>query len=128
LIPNWVEETLRYDPSTQALARIATTDIKFGDVRVGEGDRVYLLIGSGNRDEEIFERADSYAIERDTSRSLHFGQGTHFCLGAALARLEGKVVLEEVVRRMPNFEIDADAAERVHSINVRGFAKLPMTL
>ncbi len=128
LVPNWVEETLRYDPSTQALARIATTDIEFGDVRVGEGDRVYLLIGSGNRDEEIFERADSYAIERDTSRSLHFGQGTHFCLGAALARLEGKVVLEEVVRRMPNFEIDADAAERVHSINVRGFAKLPMTL
>lgn len=128
LVPNWVEETLRYDPSTQALARIATTDIEIDDVRVKEGDRVYLLIGSGNRDEEIFQRSGDYEIERDTSQSLHFGQGTHFCLGAALARLEGKVVLEEVVRRMPNFEIDADAAERVHSINVRGFSKLPMTL
>ncbi len=128
LIPNWVEETLRYDPSTQALARVATTDIECGGVRIKEGDRVYLLIGSGNRDEEVFERAGAYDIERDTSRSLHFGQGTHFCLGAALARLEGRVVLEEVVRRMPAFEIDEDACERVHSINVRGFAKLPMTL
>ena len=128
LVPRWVEETLRYDPSTQALARVALRDLEVGDKKLAPGDRVYLLIGSGNRDEDVFPEADKYDIERDTSLTLHFGHGTHFCLGAALARLEGRVVLEEVVRRMPAFEIDETGLERVHSINVRGFAKLPVSI
>jgi len=83
-------------------------------------------VGSANRDERVFERAGEYDIGRDTSQSLSFGRGVHFCLGAALARLEGRVVLEEWWRRFPDYEIDPAGAVRVHSINVRGFSALPV--
>jgi cytochrome P450 len=85
-----------------------------------------LLIGSANRDERVFPQADRYDILRDTTASLAFGHGTHFCLGAALARLEGRVALEEVYRRMFEYEIRPAGIARIHSINVRGFAALPV--
>ena len=126
LIPRWVEETLRYDPSTQALKRTLTTDVELHGVRMSEGDKVMLLIGAANRDEDVFPRADRFDIMRDTTDLLSFGHGTHFCLGASLARLEGKVALEEVWPRMRDFEVLPDGIERVHSVNVRGFARLPI--
>jgi cytochrome P450 len=126
LIGRWVEETLRYDPSSQALKRTVRSDFEMHGERLHEGDKVLLLIGSANRDERVFPQADRYDILRDTTASLAFGQGTHFCLGAALARLEGRVALEEVYRRMFDYEIQPAGIVRIHSINVRGFAALPI--
>jgi len=126
LMPRWVEETLRYDNSTQALKRTLTTDLELHGVRMHDGDKVMLLVGSANRDERVFPQADRFDIMRDTTGMLSFGHGTHFCLGASLARLEGKVALEEMWPRMPDFEVLPDGIERVHSVNVRGFARLPV--
>jgi len=125
-IPGWVEETLRFDNSTQMLARRVATDLELDGHTLRAGDRALLLVGSANRDETVFERADQYDLLRDTTQSLSFGRGVHFCLGAALARLEGRVVLEEWWRRFPDYEIEPAGSVRVHSINVRGFAALPV--
>jgi cytochrome P450 len=126
LIPEWVEETLRYDGSTQALARTVVTDLEMHGKTLRADDRVVLLVGSANRDERVFPDADRFDIRRDTSAMLSFGHGTHFCLGAALARLEGRVALEEVQARLPDYEIEPRGIVRVHSVNVRGFAALPI--
>jgi cytochrome P450 len=127
LVPAWIEETLRYDNSTQMLARRATEKFTLHGVEIPEGGQILLLVGSANRDERVFERAERYDIRRDTSESLSFGQGSHFCLGASLARLEARVVLAEWQRHFANYEINEAGAVRVHSINVRGFANLPVT-
>jgi hypothetical protein len=127
LVPSWVEETLRYDNSTQLMARTATCDFELHGEKLRRGDKVLLLIGSANRDERVFPNPDVYDLHRDTSESLAFGKGIHFCLGAALARLEGRVSLEEVLRRLPDFRVDASGVKRVHSTNVRGFSALPIS-
>jgi hypothetical protein len=128
LVPQWVEETLRYDNSTQALARVTARPVEIHGVRIPEEEQVILLVGSANRDERVFEAPDRYDLRRSTRASLAFGHGTHFCLGAALARLEGRVGLEELWRRAPDFEVDPAGLVRVHSVNVRGFAALPVKL
>jgi cytochrome P450 len=128
LVPRWVEETLRYDNSTQALARLVARDVELHGEKLRCGEKAVLLVGSANRDERAFPEPDRYDVLRNTSRSLAFGQGTHFCLGAALARLEGRVALEELGRRFPRFEIEPEGIARVHSVNVRGFAALPVRL
>jgi cytochrome P450 len=127
LVPGWVEETLRYDNSTQLMARTATCDFELHGEKLRRGDKLLLLIGSANRDERVFPDPDAFDLHRDTSESLAFGKGIHFCLGAALARLEGRVSLEEVMRRLPDYRIDARGLRRVHSTNVRGFSALPIT-
>lgn len=127
LISQWVEETLRFDNSTQMLARRTTEGFELHGVAIPEGAQILLLVGSANRDERVFEAPDRYQIGRDTSESLSFGQGAHFCLGASLARLEARVVLAEWQRRFSNYQIDEANAVRVHSINVRGFANLPVS-
>jgi cytochrome P450 len=126
LIAEWAEETLRYDPSSQLIARTTTRTVDVHGRKIPEGAKVALLIGAANRDERVFGDPDSYAIERNTSQSLAFGQGTHFCLGASLARLEARVSLEEIHRRLLNFEIQPEGLVRVHSSNVRGFMKMPI--
>jgi cytochrome P450 len=126
LIPGWGEETLRYDASSQLIARTLTCDVELHGERMREGDRVALLIGSANRDERVWERPDAYDIRRNTQNSLSFGQGTHFCLGASLARLETRISLEELHRRIPGYEIDESGAKRMHSSNVRGYSALPI--
>ncbi|RIL03062.1 MAG: cytochrome P450 [Proteobacteria bacterium] len=126
LVPRWVEETLRYDNSTQSLARVMAADVELHGRKLRAGDKVVLLVGSANRDERVFPEPDRYDLLRDTSASLSFGQGVHFCLGASLARLEARIALEEVWKRFPDFEIDPAGLVRVHSVNVRGFAALPM--
>jgi cytochrome P450 len=126
LVPLWVEETLRFDNSTQLMARTVTQDFAYQGHALKRGQKVLLLIGSANRDERVFPEPDRFDLHRDTSQHLSFGRGTHFCLGAALARLEARVALEEVLRRVPDWETDEARAVRVHSTNVRGFAALPM--
>jgi cytochrome P450 len=125
-IPQWIEETLRYDNSTQMLGRWTREAVAIGGTEIPAESRVLLLVGSANRDEDVFERADAFDLSRETSAMLSFGRGTHFCMGAALARLEARVAFEEWWRRFPDYEIEPDGSVRVHSINVRGFARLPV--
>lgn len=123
----WTEETLRYDNSTQMLLRRVLEDVEFRGVTIPAGDRVLLLLGSANRDPEVFEDPDVYRLGRDSSQTIvSFGMGTHFCLGAHLARLEANIALTEIAKTVKGFQIDMDNAHRVHSVNVRGFAELPM--
>lgn len=128
-IPLWVEETLRYDTSSQILARTVSGELTLYDTTVPEGDVLLLLPGSAHRDERVFTDPDRYLIGRDIgSHLLSFGSGAHFCLGAHLARMEARVALAELFKRIRGYQIDEANAVRVHSSNVRGFAHLPMTL
>ena len=127
-IEQWIEETLRYDTSSQLLARTTLVDVPLYDQVVPKGDRVVFLVGSANRDPEVFPDPDRYDIGRDTTQIVSFGLGRHFCMGASLARLEAKVALEEFLARFSGYEIDGERSRRVHSTNVRGFATLPTRL
>jgi cytochrome P450 len=93
---------------------------------VPEGSIMLLVNGSGNRDERHFADADRFDIHRDIDHHLSFGYGLHFCLGAALARLEGRVALEEVLQRWPTWEVDWDNAKQAHTPTVRGWERLPV--
>ena len=127
LAPQWVEETLRFDTSSQMVLRTTTTDTTIRGVTIPADEKVLLLIGSANRDHELFPDGDVYDLSRDTSASLSFGQGPHFCLGAHLARLEARIALDMIARSVTGYEL-LPGAERVHSSNVRGFAHLPMRI
>jgi cytochrome P450 len=124
-VPDWIEETLRFDTSTQMLLRVTRTPVTVQGVDIDEGRRVLLLIGSANRDEDVFEQAAAYDLDRNTQHMISFGGGRHFCMGAALARLEARVALTELVSHIASYEVDPDRMRRVHSINVRGLAVLP---
>ncbi|MFD4367351.1 cytochrome P450 [Rhodococcus sp. NPDC058521] len=126
-VPAWVEETLRYDTSSQIVARTAAEDIEYYGQTVPAGSKVLILIGSANRDSDVFEDADEFRIGRDTSTKIaSFGGGTHFCLGAHMARLEARIALTRFAEKVREYEVDEAGAERVHSTNVRGFSKLPV--
>ena len=127
-IEPWIEETLRYDGSSQAIARTLTRDVELHGETVPSGARVLILLGSANRDDRVFPDPDRYDLDRDTTQMVSFGAARHFCLGAALARLEARVALTEIVARVRSYDIDTAAAKRVHSVNVRGFASLPMAV
>jgi len=124
-VGDWVEETLRFDASTQMLLRVTNGEVELCGTVVPDSARVLLLVGSANRDERVFPDPDRYDLDRDTSKLLSFGSGRHHCLGAPLARLEARVGLMELLQRVAGYDVDAEGAERVHSINVRGFAVLP---
>ncbi|AKK29548.1 cytochrome P450 [Mycobacterium sp. EPa45] len=128
-VPLWVEETLRYDTSSQILARTVVGELTLYDTVIPDGDVVLLLPGSAHRDERAFDRPDDYLIGRDIGAKLQsFGSGAHFCLGAHLARMEARVALEELFKRIRGYEVDEAHSVRVHSSNVRGFAHLPITV
>jgi len=128
-IPLWVEETLRYDNSSQILARTVSGELTLHDTTLADGDVVLLLPGSANRDDRVFEDPDEYRIGREIgSKLVSFGSGAHFCLGAHLARMEAKVALTELFKRIRGYEVDEANAVRVHSSNVRGFAHLPIAV
>lgn len=128
-VPLWVEETLRYDTSSQILARTVAGDLTLYDTTIPDGDVLLLLPGSAHRDERVFANPDDYLIGREIgSKLMSFGSGAHFCLGAHLARMEARVALTELFKRIRGYEVDEANAVRVHSSNVRGFAHLPMTV
>jgi len=130
LVEPWIEETLRFDTSTQMVARHLLDDVELHGKVAPRGSKLLLLLGSANRDERVFDRPEEYDIGRERSEAsqlLSFGGGRHFCLGAHLARLEARVALRELVRRTAGIEVDHDMSERVHSTNVRGFASMPVT-
>ncbi|KUI15686.1 cytochrome [Mycolicibacterium acapulense] len=128
-IPLWVEESLRYDTSSQILARTVSGELTLYDTTIPDGDALLLLPGSAHRDERVFEEPDRFLIGREIgSKLMSFGSGAHFCLGAHLARMEAKVALTELFKRIRRYEVDEANAVRVHSSNVRGFAHLPITV
>jgi cytochrome P450 len=127
-VPDWVEETLRYDTSTQMLVRVTSQPVRVQDVDIEAGRRILLLLGSANRDEDVFPDPERYDLERRTQDLVSFGSGRHFCMGAALARMEARVALTEVRARVKDYEVDPSGMARVHSINVRGFAALHTTV
>ncbi len=127
-VPDWVEETLRYDTSSQMLLRVTRQPVHLHGTTVAEGERVLLLVGSANRDERVFPEPDRYDLDRDTKALVSFGSGRHFCMGAPLARLEARIALGELVSRVATYDVDPAGVERVHSINVRGLSGLPTTV
>lgn len=124
---DWMNETLRFDSSSQMTSRTVTEDTVLHDVRIPAGDRVVLLPASANRDHRVFTDPDRFDIDRDTRKMISFGAGPHHCLGGALAKLEIRIVLEEISARISEYEIDMSAAKRVHSAHQRGFTSLPCT-
>jgi cytochrome P450 len=128
-IPDAVEETLRFEGSTQVMARTLTRDVSLHGEDMASGDKVLLLLGSGNRDERVWGDPDRFDIDRAwPTHHIAFGHGIHVCLGAALARLEMRVSLEEFLTRYPAYEIDEGGLVRVHSGNVRGYSHMPIAL
>ncbi|HEY8057972.1 MAG TPA: cytochrome P450, partial [Acidimicrobiales bacterium] len=93
--------------------------------RIPEGSVMVLLNGSANRDDRQFPDGDRFDVHREAGHHLSFGYGIHFCLGAALARLEGRVALDEVLNRFPEWEVDWEQAEQARTSTVRGWASLP---
>jgi cytochrome P450 len=127
LIPNAIEECLRFEAPSPVNGRWVTKDVEFHGQVVPKDSKLLLLNGSANRDERHFPDADRFDVRRHIDRQLSFGYGAHFCIGAALARLEGQVALRETLRRFPHWQVDHDHAEMVHTSTVRGYAKVPIT-
>ena len=103
-----------------------TKDVEHHGQKVPEGSTMLLVNGSGNRDERHFEDPDRFDIHRTIDHHLTFGYGIHFCLGSHLARLEGRVALDEVLNRFPEWDVDWDNADQAHTSTVRGWNKLPV--
>jgi cytochrome P450 len=127
LIPNTIEELLRFEPPGPHVARYVAEDVEHHGQVVPAGSVMMLLNGSANHDERRFTDPDRLDIHRDIGHHLSFGYGLHFCLGAALARLEGRVALDEVLKRFPEWEVDTANAKQAHSSTVRGWETLPVT-
>jgi cytochrome P450 len=126
LIPMAIEEILRYEAPSPVQARHVAHDVECHGMTVPQGSVMLLLNGSANRDERRFPDGERFDIQRDDGGHLSFGQGLHFCLGSALARMQVRVALEEVVKRWPDWEVDYANASKAHTSSVRGWAKLPV--
>jgi cytochrome P450 len=127
LIPNAIEEVLRFEPVAPHVGRYVAEDVELQGQTVPAGSAILFLVGSANRDEDRFPDGETFDIHRDTAGLLSFGYGPHFCLGASLARLEGRIVLDEVLNRFPEWEL-ADGAELAPTSTVRGYRSLPVTV
>lgn len=126
LIPAAIEEMLRYDSPVQMTSRIATEDVEVADGAIATGRPVIVLIGGANRDPAVFEQPDEFRIDRpDPGRHLSFSLGIHHCLGASLARLEGRIAFEELTKRYPALELAAPPARRPLLV-LRGFESVPV--
>lgn len=126
LIPSAIEEILRYEPPAPYVGRYVARDTALHGRKVPEGSVMLFLIGSANRDDRRFADGDRFDIHRKIVQHLTFGHGNHFCLGAALARLEGRVALEEVLKRFREWEVDWSGAKLSSTSTVRGFDSLPV--
>ena len=126
LVPRAVEEVLRFEAPSPVQARYVTHDVEHHGTTVPAGSAILLINGSANRDDRRFPDGDSFDIHRRIDHHLSFGYGLHFCLGAALARLEGRVALDEVLSRFPDWEVDWEHAVQARTSTVRGWEKLPV--
>jgi cytochrome P450 len=126
LVANTIEELLRFEPPTPHVARYVTRDVELHGRTVPAGSALMCLSGSANRDETKYPDADRFDIHRDSGQHLTFGYGIHYCLGANLARLEGRVALDEVLSRFPEWDVDEDNVKRAPTSTVRGWESLPV--
>ncbi len=127
LVPGAIEELLRFEAPSPVNARYVTADVEHHGTVVPAGSIMLLLNGAANRDERKFPDGESFDIHRRIDHHVSFGYGLHFCLGAALARLEGRVALDEVLQRFPTWEVDWDNAVQARTSTVRGWERLPVT-
>jgi cytochrome P450 len=121
-----VEECLRYDGPIGAIGRVVAAPIAIGGRRLGEGERIFALLNAANRDPAAFADADRFDPRRSPNRHLTFGHGIHFCLGAPLARLEGRIALQQLARRFPRLALAGGAPDWVDSLVLRGLVRLPV--
>ena len=128
LVNQMIEEVLRYEAPSPVQARYVTADVELHGQTVPAGSSILLLNGSGNRDDRKFENGEHFDIHRQIDHHLSFGYGIHFCLGAHLARLEARVVLDEILKRFPTWQVDLDNAVQARTSTVRGWEKLPVLL
>jgi pimeloyl-[acyl-carrier protein] synthase len=127
LMGNALEELLRYDSPVQMISRTAIESVEMGGQVIRSGDKVNLLLGAANRDPEKFPEPDRLKWNRKESSRLPFGSGIHYCLGAELARLQGRVALGQLIQRFPQMLLEAEKTERRKNIVLRGFKVLPVT-
>jgi cytochrome P450 len=128
LLPQAIEEVLRFRSPVQSMYRVTVADTALGDVHIPAGAPVVAWIGSANRDERQFERPAEFDVDRGPIRHLAFGHGIHFCLGAPLARLEAKIALEATLARLPGLALAPGAQlERMDSTIVYGVKALPVS-
>jgi cytochrome P450 len=129
LIPAAIEELLRYEPPAPHVARYVTRDVEYYGRRVPEGSVMMMLIGAANRDHRQFPPdGDVFDIRRETHQHLTFSVGTHYCLGSALARLEGRIALEEILKRFPEWDVDLTECKLSPTSTVRGWETMPAVL
>jgi cytochrome P450 len=128
LIPQAIEETLRYEPTGPHVARYVARDVEYHGQVVPAGSAMLLLVGAANRDERRYAEPDNFDIHRGDGPHLTFGYGLHYCLGAALARLEGRVALDEVLNRFPDWEVDDAGARLAPTSTVRGWESMPVVV
>jgi cytochrome P450 len=128
LIPNAIEELLRYEPPGPHVARYVATDVEYHGQTVPAGSAMLLMLASANRDERRFDDPDRFDIRRSIGQHATFGYGTHFCLGAALARLEGRIALDELIQRFPDWDVDLEHARRAPTSTVRGWDSMPAVI
>lgn len=126
LVNNTIDEVLRYEPPSPVQARYVTQDVEHYGQVVPKGSVILLLTASANRDERKFENPDKFDIKRKIDQTLTFGHGIHFCLGSHLAKLEGRVALQEVIKRFPSWRVDWDNAKQARTSTVRGWETLPV--
>ena len=126
LIPNAVEELLRYEAPSPVNGRWVMADVEFQGQVVPKGSKLLMLNGSANRDERHFPDADRFDVRRTIDRHLSFGYGAHFCVGAALARIEGHIAIREMLKRFPTWEVDRERAKMIQTATVRGYSSLPV--
>jgi len=128
LIPSAIDETLRFEPTGPHIARYVARDVEYYGTTIPEGSAILLLVGAANRDERRFARAGEFDVHRTDGQHLTFGYGLHFCLGASLARLEGRVALDELLNRWPEWEVDLGEARLSATSTVRGWDSMPMVV
>lgn len=128
LLNRTIDETLRFEPTGPHTARYVARDAEYYGTTVPAGSAILLLIGAANRDERRYDDPDTFDIRRDNVQHLTFGYGLHYCLGANLARLEGRVALDELLNRFPEWDIDYDGMKLAPTSTVRGWERLPLVL
>ena len=124
LIPNAVEELLRFEAPSPVQGRWTTEEVTFHGVTIPADSKVLLLTGSAGRDDRAFPDPDRFDVRRKFPHHVAFGYGIHFCVGAALARIEGRVALEEALKRYPTWEVDPEHVVRQHTSTVRGYSQV----
>jgi cytochrome P450 len=128
LLSRAIDEALRFEPTGHAVARYVMADVQYHGTSIPAHSPILLLMAAANRDPRRYANPDVFDIHRDDIQHLTFGFGLHFCLGASLARLEGRVALDELLNRFPEWDVDYDGMKLAPTSTVRGWERMPLVL